>query len=213
MTTPQISSYLATLFEGHGLPCVVQNDWVVPNAELPALRALWHPGQSSGRLDVQALVSDGVVIEECFAGVGPAETGLSDALESFAVNSFHVLLAALWGRNDSAQVTTEEWEISGQRYTVHVGNFGTRSSEGVTPHIPDKLFAAIEETIKCEPLNQGVHWFRVFVCNVAGEHTFEALKNNEVWDAGLRCLKACSWEKRSGYYSVRLFVVLRATSS
>lgn len=210
MTTPQTSAYLAKLFEGHGLSCVVENDWVVPNAELPALRALWYPGQSNGRLDVQALVSDGVVIEECFAGVGQAETGLNDALANFTVNSFHVLLAALWGRNDPSQVTTEEWEVSGQRYTAYVGNFGTRSSEGVTPHIPSNLFAAIEETIKCEPLNEGVHWFRVFFCNVAGDYTFEALKNNEVWDAGVRCLKASSWEKSSGYYSIRLFVVLRA---
>jgi hypothetical protein len=64
------TGYLCKLFQEHGLQSVVEKDWVVPNSELPALRALWYPGQSSGRLDVQALVRDGVVIEECFAGIG-----------------------------------------------------------------------------------------------------------------------------------------------
>jgi hypothetical protein len=210
MSELRTTGYLRKLFQDHGVPSVVENDWVAPNSELPALRALWHPSQSSGRLDVQALVRDKVVIEECFAGVGEGASGMHDALASFTLNSFHVLLAALWGKNDLEQVTTEKWVVGGKRYVAYIGNFGTRSSEGVTAHVPHGLFAEIEATIKCERLSEDIHWFRFCFGNVANEFTFEALKDNENWEAGQRCLEAATWEQSSGYYSVRLFAVLRA---
>jgi hypothetical protein len=198
------------LFQDHGIACVINNDWVVPNAELPALRALWHPGDASGRLDVQVLVRDQVVIEECFAGVGEGERGMYDALASFMVNSFHVLLAAFWGRNDPEQVTTERWTVAGKPYVAYIGNFATRSSEDVTPHVPSSLFADIESAIKSEALTSEIHWYRLFFANFANAFHFEALKDNESWEAGIRWLKAVQWEQRSGYYSVRLFALLRA---
>lgn len=122
--------YLAKLFAQHGVSCIVENEWVLPNAELPALRALWYPEQSSGRLDVHALLREDVVIEECFAGIGEGEDAIRDALENFRVNSFHVLLATVWGKNDPEQLRTELWEINGKQYTAYIGNFGTRCSAG-----------------------------------------------------------------------------------
>ena len=206
----EIVDYLSKLFEDHGFTCVAHNDWVVPNAELPALRALWYPDQSSGRLDVHALVRDGVVIEECYAGLGQGERAIGDALINFTVNSFHVLLAALWGKNDPEQVTTELWVIDGKRYTAYIGDFGTRCSDGVVADIPNNLFSSITETIKAEKLTEDIHWFRLFFCNVANEFTFEALKDNEPWDKGVSCLERVAWRLDDGYYSVRLFVVLRS---
>jgi hypothetical protein len=211
MTEIQITDYLSKLFHVHGVACVVHNDWVVPNSELPALRALWYPDQSHGLLQVQVLVRDKLVIEECFAGAGQGDSGLQDALVNFTTNSFHVLLAAFWGKNDPEQVTMEEWDISGKRYTAYIGNFGTRCSAGVTAHVPPELFAAIEAAIKREPLAGDLHWFRLFFGNaVSDSFTFEALKDNEDWPAGVRCLEAAAWERSSGYYSVRLFAVLGA---
>ena len=210
MTLSQTTRYIKELFEEHGVICVVEDEWIVPNSELPALRALWQPGSSNGRLDVQVLISEGVVIEECFAGVGDGERGANDALANFTINSFHVLFAALWGKNDASQVTTEAWEVHGKPYTAYIGNFGTRSSDGVTPYVPDELFAGIEEAVKHEPLAEDIHWFRIFFCNLAGEFVFEALKDNENWNAGVRCLESMRWPKSEGYYSVRLFAILRA---
>nr|WP_296001823.1 DUF6348 family protein [Rugamonas sp.] len=126
----------------------------------------WFPGSSNGRLDVQAFVRDGVTIEECFAGIGEDEVGLNDALTNFTVNSFHVLLAALWNQNDKTQVTTEDWSIGGRRYTAFIGNFGTRGSEGVTADIPADLFAQVGNVIKLDSLMGDLHWFRFFFCNV-----------------------------------------------
>jgi Family of unknown function (DUF6348) len=135
---------------------------------------------------------------------------MHNALVNFTVNSYHVLLAALWGRNDPEQVTTEKWNIGGRRYIAYIGNLGTRSSDGVTAHVPHGLFARIEAVIKLEPLSEDIHWFRFFFGNVANEFTFEALKDNEDWEAGKRGLEAAEWERSNGYYSVRLFAVLRA---
>ncbi|HEU4931801.1 MAG TPA: DUF6348 family protein [Pyrinomonadaceae bacterium] len=201
--------YLSKLFEGHGLTCVAENDWVVPNGELPAVRALWYPGESSGLLDVHALIRSGVVIEECFAGVGQGEGAIHDALMNFTLNSFHVLLAVLWGKTDPEQVTTELWVVNEKSYTAYIGNFGTRTSAGVVAHVPPSLFASIEENIKAEKLTEDIHWFRLFFCNFANEFTFEALKDNEPWERGTSCLESVAWRPDDGYYSVRLFVVLR----
>src|SRR5476649_1146506 len=53
------SDFLVRLLEGHDIECTTHNDWVLPNSELPALRATWFPGSSNGRLDVQAFVREG----------------------------------------------------------------------------------------------------------------------------------------------------------
>ncbi len=199
------SDFLLSLFERHGIECTTHNDWIVPNSELPAIRATWFPGPSSGRLD------EGIMIEECFAGLGEGAVGLHDALTNFTVNSFHVLLAALWNQNDETQVSTEDWSIGGRQYTAYIGNFGTRGSEGVIADVPADLFAQVESVIKLDSLIGDLHWFRFFFCNVAGQRTFEALKDNETWDPGTRCLEGVRWADSMGYYSVRLFVVLRAS--
>jgi hypothetical protein len=204
------SDFLVGLFEAHGLECTIHNDWILPNYEFPAMKATWFPRPSSGRLDVQAFVREGMTINECFAGIGEGQAGLHDALTSFTINSFHVLLAALWDRNDETQVITEDWSIGGRQYTAFIGNFGTRSSEGIIADIPADLFARLENVIKLESLTGDLHWFRFFFGNVAGERTFEALKDNETWDSGMRCLESAQWADTMGYYSVRLFVVLRA---
>ena len=208
--TLRTTGYLSELFGAHDVASVVHNGWVAPNGELPAIRATWNGREGAGRLDVEVLVREGVLIEECFAGVGESEAGLNDALANFTINSFHVLLAALWGQNDASQVTTEDWRLQGKRYTAYIGNFGTRSSD-VTPQVPSGLFAEIEKVIKLEPLTEETHWFRLFFGNVAGQHTFEALRDNETWEVGEDCLKAMPWASSDGCYSVRLFAVLRAT--
>lgn len=204
------SDFLVRLFERRGIKCTTHNDWIIPNSELPAIRATWFPGPLSGRLDVQAFVRAGITIEECFAGLGEGAVGLHDALTNFNVNSFHVLLAALWNQSDVTQVNAEDWSIGGRKYTAFIGNFGTRSSEGVMADVPTGLFAQVESVIKLDALSGDLHWFRFFFCNVAGQRTFEALKDNETWDPGMRCLEGVQWADSMGYYSVRLFIVLRA---
>ena len=185
---PTIQEYLSTLFEEHGLACMIHNEWILPNSDLPILRAFWYPNGPSGELDVQIVVRENVIIEECFAGIGEGDTGLSDALANFTTTIFHVLLAALWQKDESEQVVPEDWEVNGKGYTAYPGNFIVRSFESIQPEIPSELFPNLQQTIQSEPLTGDIHWFRLFLGNLKGDFTYEATKDNEVWDPGVRCL-------------------------
>jgi len=195
--------------QGHGLPFDVEGEWVVPNGALPAVRASWYPRTGSGVLEVDVLLEDRSIINECFAGIGEGEVAIGDALNNFMINSFHVLLSAFWGKDDAEQVTTEDWTVSGKPFTAYIGNFGTRGAPGIKPVVPPELFLTIQRTIERESLAASCHWVRHFFCDVKGERTFEALLDNEPWQAGLDALRAIPWVEASGYYSVRNFLVLR----
>jgi hypothetical protein len=121
------------------------------------------------------------------------------------------LLAALFGKNDPDQVVTESWLVYGKKYTAYIGNFTTRAGDDVAAHIPESLFDRIQRTIQREHLTNDIHWFRLFFCNLANEFTFEALKDNEIWEEGARCLEAADWRRDDGYYSLRVFLVLCAS--
>lgn len=206
--TPE--AWLTELFKRHGFEQSLHDGWVLPNAELPAIRGTWHPGETHGRLDMQVLVRHSVVIEECFGGIGAGDVALSDALQSFTINSFHVLLSSLWSCHDPEQVEIEEWTIDGQRFGAFIGNVGMRTSTNVPPSIPVDLMPLLEAAIRSERLERDLHWFRVYVGHVNGEFTFEALKDNEPWSEGANMLASCGWVPREAFYSARLFMVLRA---
>jgi hypothetical protein len=199
---------ISALMEAHSVPFHIEDDWVVPLNKLPAIRANWYPRDGSGRLDVEILLNDNRVIYECFAGIGSGTDGVADALQNFCVNSFHVLLACFWEAIDKNQVEIGRWNVKGKPFTAYIGNFGTRGSAGIEAKIPQNLYPELERTIKSESLDESIHWFRVFFCEVAGEFTFEALKDNESWENGENTLQSLNWEKQNGYYSVRNFIVL-----
>lgn len=204
-----LEKQLSELMSAHNIQFHVENEWIVPFSKLPAIRATWYPRQESGLLEVDVLLEDQRIINECFAGIGAGQSGLNDALQNFCVNSFHVLLAAFWELNDPDQVMTELWNIDGKEYTAFIGNFGIRGSVETDAEIPDHLFDVITNTIKIEPSLEGLSWFRCFFCNISGNLTFETLKNNELWESGVSALQSLPWAKKNGYYSVRNFLVLR----
>lgn len=205
--TPQ--AWLLELFKRHGLVSTVHDDWVLSNANLPGIRGTWHPGETHGRLDMQVLVRDGVLIEECFGGFGVGDIGLADGLQNFTINSFHVLMSAFWAHHDPEQVESEAWNVGGRRFNVFIGNVGTRGSAGVTPSIPAGMMTTLEEAIRRESLEHDLHWFRFYVGHMKGEFTFEVLKHNEPWAAGASALASCGWTPSDKFYSARLFMVLR----
>jgi len=207
--TPQ--AWLLELFKSHGLGATVHDGWVLPNADLPAIRGSWSPGETHGRLDVQVMVRDGVLIEECFGGIGAGDVGLADGLQNFTINSFHVLLSALWRHDDPDQVTTEAWTVGDCSFSAFIGNVGTRSSSDVTPTIPEGMMSCLEAAMRGESLGNELHWFRFYVANLNGEFTFEAVKDNERWPTGESALASCGWTPGVGFYSARLFILLRNT--
>jgi hypothetical protein len=210
LTTLAPLAGLRELLEAHGLPCEARDEWLVPRGQLPCVRARWTARDEGGQLDVQVLLEDRRLIEECFAGLGEGDAARRNAFDNFARNSLHVLLAALWGIGDAEQVAVETWHAGGRDCTAYIGNYGTRATGGVSPPVPADLFAGIEAAIHAEPIVPGWQWFRFFFANHAGRFTFEALRDNEPWAAGLEALRGVAWEERAGYYSVRLFLMLHA---
>ena len=119
------------------------------------------------------------------------------------------MLSSLWNKHDPNQVEIENWSLHGIHYKAYIGNLGTRATEGVEVSVPKALFESLEKAIKNEVLASEISWFRVFFGSVSGEFTFEALKENEVWEKGISMLRELPWGKPEGYYSVRQFIVLR----
>ena len=203
-----LKEYISELFQTHDVPFHTENEWIVPYGELPAIRSTWFQKETSGVFEVEVLLDGGRIINECFSGFGVGKEGILNGLENFCVNSFHVLLAAFWKKHDSEQVEIENWLINGINYKAYIGNLGTRATKGVDASIPENLFESLEKAIKNEALESEVSWFRVFFGSISDDFTFEALKENEVWENGVSMLASQAWEKPEGYYSVRNFIVL-----
>lgn len=209
MEQSEITARLQMSLEAHQLSCATEREWVLPGGQLPAIRALWHPSDSTGRLDIHVLVEPDLLVEECFAGIGAGDEGFNDAFANFIVNSLHVMMAALWDRNDPDQVMVERWKINGTDFNAYIGNFGRRSSDGVDVSVPRELFPAIEKGLKAQALKPGVHWLRTFVASFKGQLTLECLLDNENLPDGISLLRTIAWPQSDGYYSFRNFIMLR----
>lgn len=208
MEPTDLKHHLSQLFNSHEIPFDTQDEWIIPFGQLPAIRATWYPRDTTGVFEVEVLLDNETIVNECFSGSGTGEEGILSGLENFCVNSFHVLLSALWNKHYPEQVEIETWDIKGRKYNAYIGNFGTRSTSGTEIKIPEELFQSIEHTIKQENLKHETYWFRLFFGSVSGDFTFEALQNNEDWKNGMSALKSLTWAKPEGYYSVRNFIML-----
>jgi hypothetical protein len=201
-----------SLLARHGLSLVVHGEWLLTGGNPPAVRLLWsETRENGGRLDVQVLLDDDRVVLESFAGLGQDSVALQDAIANFSMNSLHVLLSALWGISVPDQVTVEEWELSGVRRAIHIGNFGRRKSAGPDVPVPADLFPAIELAIQAEALSPAHHWFRFYVGHVPGRPlVLEALFDNEEWPHGAAALASIDWPSSARFYSVRNFIFVPA---
>jgi hypothetical protein len=212
MNQTEVTAFLMKILQANELNVTTHDEWVFPNGQLPAIKCTWSTAadSQSGKLDVEVLIEKGIIIEECFAGIGAGDVGFSDGFQSFALNSLPVLLAALWDKHDAEHVLCEEWDIGTDKYRLFLGNFGTRASNGVNPSVPNEINTAIEQALKNESLTKDCYWARMFFCNVDNSHKmYEALLNNKKWDRGEQALKALNWPSNEGYYSVRNFLVLK----
>lgn len=209
MEPVSLKSQMADLLTAREVVFDQEGEWLIPYGELPAIRTTWFAGENSGRLDIEVLLQDNRIIHESFGGLGQGEAGTQDAMNSFVLNAFPVLLAAFWKKNDPEQVTSKELLASGKLYNAYIGGISFRGSVEADAGIPENFAELIETAIRNETTLLGTHWFRSFFCNVAEQHTVEALANNEPWTGGINTLNKLDWEKSPGYYSVRQFIVLR----
>src|SRR5262249_55783631 len=158
----------------------------------------------SVQLDVRFEVAPGQTVIESFAGVGQTrEQALADALQNFAANSFHVILAAFLERDD-AQVSKEEWSMGGRKRSVTVGNVGIRGKPPVQGAQLVGWFKLFEEKLKSEQLAPGTHWVRLYYAQLRGKAiACEVLLDNEMWEEMQADMAAIDWPAGQDFYSVR----------
>jgi hypothetical protein len=209
MQPVDLKKYLYTLFESHQIPYQTSDEWILPYGRLPAIRATWFPKEKQGIFEVEVLLEDERIINECFSGFTSGEEGILNGLENFCINSFHVFLSAFWDKHCSDQVEIEQWSIGDKHYNVYIGNCITRATNAIQPNIPSALFETIEKSMRESNFEFNTSWSRVFFANVSGDFTFEALKENEIWEEGLSNLKPLPWHVTEGFYSVRNFLILK----
>ena len=83
MNPVSMKDQLSALMISHDVPFHIEEDWIVPFGQLPAIRAIWYPREQSGVLEVEVLLAQNQVITECFAGFGTGNDAISDAIQNF----------------------------------------------------------------------------------------------------------------------------------
>jgi hypothetical protein len=212
---------LAALLASHGVRASRRGDWLVPEgSSAPPICALMSPidagpNGATARLDVEVAFPEGRRVRESFAGLGStAAEAESNAFDNFCQSSLHVLLAAFYGHSDPEQVATERWTVTGGQYDAFIGNYTVRSFQGKGTPIPEHAFSVLETAVRSLPSTQDVYWVRLFYCNQGdGTQVTEALLNNEEWGAARVAIAALPWERHPWFYSARVFLVLRRSTS
>lgn len=210
---------LDELLTSHGLETQRYNEWVLPEGDLPALRALYFPpdpGCATGQVDFEVLLDAerSLRIIESFAAYGEtpaAAVGL--ALEAFCRNTFHVLLAALWPHADCTheeQTETETWSIQGRAWRATLGSYFIRNyetSDGI--EIPQQLMDTLQHAAEARDFEPRVHWVRVYYFNHRSNGpTVEVLLDNEPWTELEARIRALPWSQEPTY-SVRTFLIIQ----
>ena len=202
------------LFEQHHIPYTMEQDWLVPYhdfTQYPAIRALWFPYEVNGCLQIEVLHHDSELMIECFAGIGEDNDAITDALQNFCLNSFHVFAVAFWDLPQDNQVTIEQWEIQGVTYQAYLGAMGTRlMSNDEFPTLPENWFDSFSSEIQKESNLDTLAWFRLFIGNNQGDLTVEVLRNNDVCEEIQKVMRELDWITLDGYYSIRHFMILKA---
>ena len=210
-----LGPFLLKLFRAHSVDGSLDGEWVRlprPYARVQAavVSETPHPGSIVVQLDVRMVVDFGRVIGESFAGIGPTrEEAVRHALQAFAAGSLHVLLAAFFDKPHE-QVEREEWTIGGLPRQVFVGP-AVAKGDGLEPEtFVFNWFPALRRRIEAADLAEGTHWVRVYVGGTGeGEPEVEVLLDNEPWPHARAALAAREWPGGKGFFSTRVFLVMR----
>ncbi|MCP4318748.1 MAG: hypothetical protein GY789_22825 [Hyphomicrobiales bacterium] len=212
MPQDEVMANLQELMKAHGVELTHHEGWLFSGDGLPAIRGTWFQqigNQQTGRLDIQVVLDNDKVIDECFAGVGDDRERYLDALQNFSLGSLHVLLSALWARPFKDQVLIESWQSAKGNWKAYVGEFVSRCLGPDEIMFPRDLLDIIQNALMKADLDPGVHWLRTFYSNTGnGDPVLEVLLDNEKWEAGMQAVSGASWQPSDYYYSLRNFLIL-----
>jgi hypothetical protein len=213
--TQNVLHVIRRLFEDHGISFVESGDWLAHSSghSVAAEASVRRHSETFAtvRLDVDVALSDGRLMTESVVGIGDAEEkAFGDAIDSFAENTLHVMLTALFDYSPDDMVNVEKLDINGERWKVVAGSFGCRRSEkNAHVQVPDALYPAVEAAVRKSVLDFNCHWFRIFFSQLDGEpNDIELLMDNDEWVVAGEHIAKVKWEAAPGYYSDRLFLVV-----
>ncbi|MFX1255325.1 MAG: DUF6348 family protein [Promethearchaeota archaeon] len=207
--------FLKKIFEEHGIQTQIQDDWLIfqnkqikINGEI--VSETKYKNFFSVQLDVRLQLDTNTTIIESFGGIGQdKDEAILSAQENFAVNSFHVFLAAFFDPNDD-QVTKEIWSIGGKKKQVIIGNMGIRGQIPTENNVHVSWFEKFEKKIKAENLEQEINWIRLYFAQMNNEQMeCEVLLDNEPWEKMQREMAVIEWPKSKNFFSVRIFIIIQ----
>ncbi|MFX0061603.1 MAG: DUF6348 family protein [Candidatus Hermodarchaeota archaeon] len=211
--------FLKEIFEEHGIQTQIQNDWLIfqnknikINGEI--VSETKYENFFSVQLDVRLQIDPNKTIIESFGGIGQdKDEAILSAQQNFAVNSFHVFLAAFFDPNDD-HVTKEIWSIRGKKKRVIIGNIGIRGEIPTENNVHVSWFEKFEKKIQMENLEQGIHWIRLYFAQMNNEQLeCEVLLDNAHWEKMQKEMAAIDWPKSNNFFSVRIFIIIQEIES
>jgi hypothetical protein len=208
MDEEKLSKIVEAIFKAHGFDPKIEEGWILPTGTYPAIKAFWYPKatETVGQLTIEIHVNEKTSIVESFAGYG--EKKFEFALENFIKNALPLDLSAFWGY-DSEGISIDTWELNGEQYLAFIGDYGVINPKEEFS-IPDDYLEVIYDAIAAEELGNDYHWFNLFYANFDAQNRHaEALKENEIWDAGTEAIGSLDWIKVYDYYSVRQSIILK----
>lgn len=162
--------------------------------------------------DVRFGLPDGRTLIESIIGVGDTSSaGAADGLNRFATASFHVLLAAFFGRPVD-DIEPVEMDIGGRPRVVYRGPVLSRFAMPLLADGRADLgwLPGFEAAIAAQPLPAGDHWVRLYRMWADGQVAgIEVLVDNEPWPAVAALSPGFGWPTQPDRYDVRMFLVIR----
>ncbi|WP_145374673.1 DUF6348 family protein [Symmachiella dynata] len=211
-----INPLLVKLLRDHGLDATSRDGWILVDNRPSICGAIVREMQPSSnvtsiQIDVYLRVDPDRILMESFAGIGlTKDEAITDGIQNFVANSFHVLLAAFYRDGDDDQVETEQWDINGQSRRVTIGNMGIRGTVPNPDEPPTAWFKALESQIKASSLPPGTHWVRCYYSQMQNQPTaLEVLLDNGDWGAVRSEMLQVNWPQGEDFYSVRVFLVVQ----
>ena len=211
-----VTSTLRRILEGHSVPTKPDGPALVAGNMTAAawVRRLQAANDHNlVRLDVNVnspLIASRTLIES-FAGLGTGEEqAIKQAWGKFCQASLHVLLEVFIGeKRGEDQIERETWESRRVRWNVCLGpllvlGFGNQPPPRV---ICGELIGQLRDAL-LPTLSREYHWLRFYYMSKEGScMASECLLDNESWSEGGKIVNQWKWP--DGFYSMRLFLILR----
>lgn len=209
----QSAKNIGDLFMNHQIDCRVEENILVFKKEMISLEIYCFDKSSRSDLSIIQLdvnINYGVnPIIESFAGLGKdLETASIDAFKNFTNNSFHTILSAFFTSRYDVEIEKYTSRINGKDFEVFSSNLGVRGEN--LENLSHDWLSQIEIEIKKLPLDEGVQWVRIYYAQQNYQTTVcEVLLNNEPCVPILQKVDDFDWHKREGFYSLRVFMILK----